>query len=113
MVAASCDGRAINITQTTTAHAFSYKITSLYNLSHGHAVAVCLPEIWDYMIGHMEKCIDNRGKEYLMRIFDSISKAMGCENPKEAISALSDIQIKDYQNISFDTLESLLTSHKS
>ena len=34
-------------------------------------------------------------------------------NPKEAISALSDIQISDYQNISFDTLESLLTSHKS
>lgn len=34
-------------------------------------------------------------------------------NPKEAISALSDIQIKDYQNISFDSLESLLTSHKS
>jgi beta-phosphoglucomutase-like phosphatase (HAD superfamily) len=34
-------------------------------------------------------------------------------NPKEAISALSDIQISDYQNISFDTLESLLTTHKS
>lgn len=34
-------------------------------------------------------------------------------NPKEAISALSDIQIQDFQNVSFDLLESLLTSHKS
>jgi len=34
-------------------------------------------------------------------------------NPKEAISALSDIQIQDFQNVTFDLLESLLTSHKS
>ena len=86
MLAANYGGRAINITQTTAAHAFSYKITSLYKLPHGHAVAVCLPEIWDYMIGHMEKCIDCRGKEYLMSIFYDISKAMECETPKKAIS---------------------------
>ena len=86
MLAANYGGRAINITQTTAAHAFSYKITSMYKLPHGHAVAVCLPEIWDYMIGHMEKCIDSRGKEYLMNIFYDISKAMECETPKEAIS---------------------------
>ena len=86
MLAANYGGRAINITQTTAAHAFSYKITSLYKLPHGHAVAVCLPEIWEYMIGHMDKCIDNRGQEYLSNIFALISKAMGCESPKEAIS---------------------------
>ncbi|MBR0180776.1 MAG: HAD family phosphatase [Prevotella sp.] len=34
-------------------------------------------------------------------------------NPQETISALSDIQISDYRNVSFDTLESLLTSNKS
>ncbi len=34
-------------------------------------------------------------------------------NTKEAISALSDIQIPDYRDVTFDTLESLLTSHKS
>ena len=33
-------------------------------------------------------------------------------NPQETISALSDIQISDYRNVSFDTLESLLTSNK-
>lgn len=85
MLAANYGGRAINITQTTAAHAFSYKITSLYGLPHGHAVAVCLPEIWDYMINHLEKCIDTRGQEYLSGIFREISKAMRCITPKDAI----------------------------
>ena len=86
MLAANYGGRAINITQTTAAHAFSYKITSLYKLPHGHAVAVCLPEIWDYMLGHMDKCFDCRGQEYLAGIFGQISHAMGCEDPKLAIA---------------------------
>ena len=85
MLAANYGGRAINITQTTAAHAFSYKITSLYKLPHGHAVAVGLPVIWKYMIGHIGKCIDERGQEYLDGIFYLISTAMGCATPVQAI----------------------------
>ena len=91
MLAANYGGRAINITATTAAHAMSYKITSLYKLPHGHAVAVCLPEIWEYMIGHMDKCIDKRGKKYLTDIFAQISKAMACENANQAISVLREM----------------------
>lgn len=99
MLAANYGGRAINITQTTAAHAFSYKITSLYKLPHGHAVAVCLPEIWEYMIGHMDKCIDNRGQEYLSGIFALISKAMRCENPVRAIAEFRQMMTEmDLQN---------------
>ena len=36
MSAANKAGQAINITQTTAPHAFSYKLTSLYHLPHGH-----------------------------------------------------------------------------
>jgi alcohol dehydrogenase class IV len=86
MLAANYGGRAINITQTTAAHAFSYKITSLYKLPHGHAVAVCLPEIWEYMLDNIDKCIDVRGKEYLAGIFNQIAKALGCVTPAEAIA---------------------------
>lgn len=86
MLAANYGGRAINITATTAAHAMSYKITSLYGLPHGHAVAVCLPQIWKYMIGHFDRCIDSRGMDYLENIFKDISVAMGCTNPIEAIS---------------------------
>ena len=44
--AAYLSGKAINLTRTTAAHAMSYKLTSLYGLAHGHAVAMCLPRIW-------------------------------------------------------------------
>ena len=86
MLAANYGGRAINITATTAAHAMSYKITSLYKLPHGHAVAVCFPEIWKYMIGNMDKCIDKRGSKYLNDIFNYIANTMGAETPIEAIA---------------------------
>jgi alcohol dehydrogenase class IV len=85
MLGANYGGRAINITATTAAHAMSYKITSLYSLPHGHAVAVCLPEIWEYMIRHIDMCVDRRGCEYLKEIFDNISQSMGCSSSKHAI----------------------------
>ena len=91
MEAANYAGRAICITQTTAPHAFSYKITSLYKLPHGHAVAIGLPEIWQYMIGHMDKCIDARGQEYLASIFSDISISMGCDNPDAAVTMFRQI----------------------
>ena len=96
MLAANYGGRAINITQTTAAHAFSYKITSLYKLPHGHAVAVGLPVIWEYMLENMDKCIDSRGQEYLAGIFNQISQAMGCDSPQQAISVFYEM-MKDME----------------
>ena len=46
MEAANLAGQAINISTTTAAHAMCYKITSLYGFQHGHAAAICLPEVW-------------------------------------------------------------------
>lgn len=86
MEAANYAGRAICITQTTAPHAFSYKITSLYKLPHGHAVAIGLPVIWQFMIDHIEESIDYRGSEYIKDIFFQISHVMGCNTPTEAIS---------------------------
>lgn len=99
MLAANYGGRAINITATTAAHAMSYKITSIYGLPHGHAVAVCLPEIWEYMLGNMDKCIDSRGQLYLADIFIQIAQAMGCDSPQLAISVfremMKDMELKN------------------
>ena len=86
MEAANYAGRAINITQTTAPHAFSYKITSMYGLPHGHAVAVCLPVIWEYMLENMDKCIEQRGEQYLQSVFVSMSNSMGFSTPTEAIA---------------------------
>ena len=49
LLASNYAGRAINITATTAAHAMSYKLTSLYGIPHGHAVGLCLPEVWEEM----------------------------------------------------------------
>ena len=94
MLAANYGGRAINISQTTAAHAMSYKITSLYKLPHGHAVAVCLPKIWKYMIGHFMLCIDKRGHDYLKDIFNDISNSMGCSTPVEAIEVFEQLMME-------------------
>ena len=99
MQAANYGGKAINITQTTAAHAMSYKITSLYKFPHGHAVAVCLPEIWSYMVGHLDKCVDSRGSSYMEQIFKSITLAMGFSNIPDAINAfrvlMDEMQLKN------------------
>lgn len=81
MLAANYAGRAINIAATTAAHAMSYKITSLYNLPHGHAVAVCLPEIWEYMLQLQPE----------MPVFLHISKALGYDSPDKAVAAFREM----------------------
>lgn len=40
--AANLAGQAINISKTTAAHAMSYKLTSVFGISHGHAAFICL-----------------------------------------------------------------------
>lgn len=91
MTAANDAGRAICITQTTAPHAFSYKITSLYKLPHGHAVAVCLPEIWQYMQSHPDRCIDRRGTGYLQATFKEIAQAMQVADVPSAIGCFREM----------------------
>ena len=86
MLAANYSGRAINIAQTTAAHAMSYKITSMFGLSHGHAVAVCLPEIWEYMIGQIGSIHDPDCLSALNKTFFDISVAMGSGDVNSAIA---------------------------
>ncbi|MEG0834974.1 MAG: phosphonoacetaldehyde reductase [Christensenellaceae bacterium] len=91
MLAANLAGQAINITQTTAAHAMSYKLTSLYHLPHGHAVALCFPEVWGYMLSHMEHCIDPREAEYLKTVFQEIAEALGCKSAEKAVEWFADV----------------------
>ena len=86
MLAANYGGRAINIAQTTAAHAMSYKITSMYKLPHGHAVAVCLPEIWEYMTNHMVAVLNPSEQQALNRTFSDIASSMGAYDVRSAIT---------------------------
>ena len=79
-------GKAINITKTTAAHAMSYKLTSIYGLAHGHAVALALPKTWNYLVSNYKNTFDARGKKYLRNSLDLINKSFICQNDQEAIA---------------------------
>ncbi len=91
MLASNLAGRAINITATTAPHAMSYKLTTLYGIPHGHAVALGLAKVWRYMLSHTQDCTDNRGKEYLEDIFGQIIKVFGTPDDFDAL--LSELEI--------------------
>ncbi len=85
--AANYSGRAINISKTTAAHAMSYKITSLYGLSHGHAVAAVLPHIWKYMMDFLEI----NSNEEVESIFKDLYNIFNVNNGKEALEKINQL----------------------
>ena len=96
-------GKAINITQTTAGHAMSYKMTSLFKITHGHAAALCIKGIWPFMVKHTGGCIDARGEGYLKNTFDEIADAMGCSCVEEAIekfgNMVDELELKVPENV--------------
>ena len=113
MKAANLAGQAINITQTTAPHAFSYKLTSLFGLPHGHAVALCLPEIWEFMLDSLsfrpsDSSLSFRpskasGGISLHATFIDIAHAMGTDSPETAItlfrSLMSQMELGPFSRI--------------
>lgn len=95
LIAANEAGKAINFTKTTAAHAMCYKLTSLYGIPHGHAVMLCLPELWEYMCSHMDKCVDLRGKEFLGGQFERIAACLGRLTVKDSVEFLKQLR-KDW-----------------
>ena len=45
-IASNLAGKAISISKTTAPHATSYPFTSLFNISHGHAVSLTLNKLY-------------------------------------------------------------------
>tara|TARA_B100000029_G_scaffold511698_1_gene606440 strand:- start:366 stop:1484 length:1119 start_codon:yes stop_codon:yes gene_type:complete len=61
LIAANLAGKAINISKTTAPHAVSYPFTSLFNISHGHAVSLTLNEFLSFnlkKINHSKSSFD-------------------------------------------------------
>lgn len=76
MCAANLAGKAINITQTTAAHAMSYKLTSLFGLPHGQAVALCLEALL-YNFDIFDEAQHPLGSGYIKDIFSYLTKEFG------------------------------------
>lgn len=52
---ANLAGEAISISKTTAPHAVSYPFTSIYNISHGHAVSLTLNQFLEFNYKNMSK----------------------------------------------------------
>lgn len=89
--AAHLAGKAINLTTTTAAHAMSYKMTSLYGIAHGHAVSLCLPHVWQYMLTHMEGLRDGLTTTGVQQSFRDIASFLGFDTPERASRFLIDL----------------------
>ena len=89
--AANLAGKAINISQTTAAHAMCYKLTSVFGIAHGHAAALCLPEVWRYIACHTSDCVDSRGEAHLKAVLERLSRCFGCDSAEDAAEKFRDI----------------------
>ena len=54
-IAANLAGKAINISKTTVPHATSYPFTSLFNISHGHAVGLFFEKFFKFNYINLDK----------------------------------------------------------
>jgi len=89
MEAANLAGKAINISKTTSAHAWSYAITSHYGVPHGHAVWLTLPHIFEIHATASTKMVtDPRGIEHLSSIMIRLMDVLGIPSPKDSESHL-------------------------
>lgn len=83
-------GKAISITKTTSAHALSYILTKKYGIAHGHAVALCLPVVWKYMLTDLRENSKFDNTELEER-FKYIAHIMGQDSPSHAIEYLEQL----------------------
>jgi alcohol dehydrogenase len=54
-IASNLAGKAINISKTTAPHATSYPFTSLFNISHGHAVSLFFENFFEFNYNNMKR----------------------------------------------------------
>lgn len=72
-IGAHLAGKAINISFTTAAHAYSYGITTYLHLPHGHAVACTLPYFFKLNAEVSDKtCVDSRGTKFVSDRIDEL-----------------------------------------
>ena len=67
-LAANLSGKAVSISRTTAPHAISYPFTSIYNISHGHAVSITLNKFLDFNYINISKanCQFDLKNRYIM-----------------------------------------------
>jgi alcohol dehydrogenase class IV len=109
-------GKAINISFTTAAHAYSYGITMHLNVPHGHAVACGLPFFFAKNLEVAENnCNDKRGVSFVKDRMYELCYLLGF-NVQTAVDQLKDYisnifcNIKKIEKPDKDTWNSIISS---
>ena len=96
-------GKAINLTTTTAAHAMSYGLTTMFGIAHGHAVALCITQVWQQLL----KVNDN----HLNTVLDRIAAAFGCETKEDSFlkfrSLLDKLEMPRLENVTKEAITQL------
>lgn len=79
-IAANLSGKAINISKTTAPHAVSYPFTSIFNISHGHAVALTLNEFIKFNFKNMKEAKCNFNLSDRFKILFELTKTKNIED---------------------------------
>jgi len=79
-LAANLSGKAISISKTTAPHAVSYPFTAIYNVSHGHAVALTLNKFLKFNYQNLLSANCNFDLQRRFKIIFDISKSKDIES---------------------------------
>ena len=90
-IAANLAGKAISISKTTVPHATSYPFTSLFNISHGHAVALFFEKFFKFNYDNLNKSVTSFD---LKKRFDLIFDLLDVSNINGFNSKISIIKKK-------------------
>ncbi|WP_206795401.1 phosphonoacetaldehyde reductase [Amycolatopsis sp. MtRt-6] len=83
--AALSAGRAIEITQTTAAHALSYALTTDFGVAHGHACGVFLGAVFEHNAAVTPgDTNDARGAAFVRARIGELQELLGVRTPREA-----------------------------
>lgn len=86
LMASNYAGKAINISKTTAAHAMSYKLTKMYDLSHGHAAALSLLQVWKYTCDIAD--------EKLLEVLKTLADIWKCDSVEQSIFAYKELLVE-------------------
>ena len=90
-IAANLAGKAINISKTTVPHATSYPFTSLFNISHGHAVSLFFESFFKYNFDNLSRSEANFD---LKKRYELIFNLFSVKNINEFNDKISNIKKK-------------------
>ena len=90
-IAANLAGKAISISKTTAPHAASYPFTSLFNISHGHAVALFFEKFMTFNFNNLNR---SETSFNLSERFNLIFKILKVKNINEFNTKISHLKYK-------------------